>query len=187
MVLNTLAQIKALAEPLRYRVFELLTVEARTAKQTAGLMGMKPTRLYHHFGVLEKAGLIRKVKTRKKRGTTEKYYQAVADKIVLDANILGSKVLCPSSIYAGVFHATLEEIVETEQAAADASQEPPILVNRLKIRTTSAKIQALQRKLQEWIDTCQRASSSEGDAEYGVTVAFYQVAENFSQEERNEP
>jgi CO/xanthine dehydrogenase Mo-binding subunit len=84
LVLSTLAQIKALAEPLRYRVFELLTVEPRTAKQAAGLMGMKPTRLYHHFGVLEKAGLIRKVKTRKKRGTTEKYYEAVAQEVEID-------------------------------------------------------------------------------------------------------
>ena len=165
LVLNTLAQMKALAELLRYRIFDLLTVEARTAKQMAGLMGTKPTRLYFHFGVLDKAGLIRKVKTRKKRGTIEKYYEAVADKVVLDPNILGGKLLSPSSFFAGVFRSTLKEIVEAEQAAADASQEPPILVNRLKIRTTSAEVQALQRKLQEWIDTCQGTSSSEGDAE----------------------
>ena len=186
LVLNKPNQIKALADPLRYRVFELLTMEARTAKQTAEYMGVKPTRLYHHFGVLEKAGLIRKVKTRKVRGTVEKYYEAVAKKVVVDPDVLGKKALPLSSLYAAALQATLEEILDVERAAVDASQEPPVQLVRLKIRTTQTKIQELQSKLEEWVETCQESSSEEGDREYGITVAFYQMAENFSKEERNE-
>ena len=186
LVLSTLAQIKALAEPLRYRVFEQLTVEPRTARQTAGLMGVKPTRLYHHFGVLEKAGLIRKVKTRKKRGTTEKYYEAVAQKVEIDPDILGTKALPLRSLLAALFQSTLEEILDVERAAVDAAQEPPIRLHRLKVRTTQAKIQELKDKIDELVEILQDASNSDGDTEYGITVAFYQTAQNFSKEKTDE-
>lgn len=183
LVLNSLGQMKALAEPVRYRIFELLTLEARTAKQAAELMGMKPTSLYHHFGVLEKAGLIKKVKTQKKRGTTEKYFEAVADKIVLKPNLFGGKVLSASPLFAGVFQSTLEEIAETERAASEAS---PIWVNRLRIRTTPAKARTLQRKLKNWIKECQAVSNRSGDTEYGITVALYEVSETPSEERNSE-
>ncbi len=186
LVLSTLAQIKALAEPLRYRVFELLTVEPRTAKQTAGLMGMKPTRLYHHFGVLEKAGLIRKVKTRKKRGTTEKYYEAVAQKVEIDPDILGTKAISLRSLRSALFQSTLEEILDVERAAVDAAQEPPVQLYRLKVRSTQAKIQELKDKIEELVEISQDASNSDGDTEYGLTVAFYQIAQNFSKEKTDE-
>lgn len=186
LVLSTLAQIKALAEPLRYRVFELLTVEPRTAKQAAGLMGMKPTRLYHHFGVLEKAGLIRKVKTRKKRGTTEKYYEAVAQKVEIDPDILGTKALPLRSLRSALFQTTLEEILDVERAAVDAAQEPPVQLYRLKVRSTQAKIQELKDKIEELVEISQDASNSDGDTEYGLTVAFYQIAQNFSKEKTDE-
>jgi len=176
LVLDNAAQIRALADPLRYRVFELLTVEPRTAKQTAGLMGTKPTRLYHHFGVLEKAGLIRKVKTRRKRGTTEKYYEAVAKTIAFAPDILGDKVKPVSSLTSATFQTTLEEIAAVERAASDASKEPQVLMGRLKFRTTEAKAKKLQTKLEAWLKMCQEASDSNGDAEYAVMVACYQVA-----------
>jgi DNA-binding transcriptional ArsR family regulator len=72
-----LAQIRALANPLRLRILAVLG-EPRTTKQVAGLLGEKPTKLYHHVQVMERAGLVRLTDRRPKRGTVEKYYQAVA-------------------------------------------------------------------------------------------------------------
>ena len=66
------------ADPLRVRILETIVLEPRTTKQIAELLGEKPTRLYHHVDALAEAGLIRLVDTRPVRGTTEKYYQAVA-------------------------------------------------------------------------------------------------------------
>jgi len=76
--LTDLEQIRTLADPLRLRMLEAFGDE-RTTKQVADLLGEKPTRLYHHVDALERVGLIRLTRTARKRGTTEKYYRAVAE------------------------------------------------------------------------------------------------------------
>lgn len=49
---------RALADPLRIRLFELLAARPRSAKELAEVVGLPPDRLYHHLTQLEKAGLI---------------------------------------------------------------------------------------------------------------------------------
>jgi len=75
--LTGLDQVKALADPLRVRMLGEFADE-RTTRQVAESMNEKPTRLYHHVDALEKAGLIRMTRTRRNRGTLERYYRAVA-------------------------------------------------------------------------------------------------------------
>src|SRR5438128_4537285 len=72
------AEMRALAHPLRLRIIELFAEAPRTTKQVAELLGQPPTRLYHHVAALERAGLLRLVETRQNRGTTEKWYEAAA-------------------------------------------------------------------------------------------------------------
>lgn len=49
---------RALADPLRLRLFELLSVQPQSARELAGRVGMRPERLYHHLAQLEGAKLI---------------------------------------------------------------------------------------------------------------------------------
>src|SRR6266568_4208521 len=49
---------RALADPLRIRLFELLVVRPQSARELAGRVGMRPDRLYHHLARLEEAKLI---------------------------------------------------------------------------------------------------------------------------------
>ena len=62
-----------------------------TTKQVAELLGEKPTRLYHHVDLLHQAGLIRLTHTRKNRGTTEKYYEAIARQFASRCSLLGER------------------------------------------------------------------------------------------------
>jgi DNA-binding transcriptional ArsR family regulator len=71
------AEIRALAHPLRLRIMELFAEAPRTTKQVADILGEPPTRLYHHVAALDRAGLIRLKETRKNRGTTEKWFEAI--------------------------------------------------------------------------------------------------------------
>jgi len=80
-----LEQVRALAHPLRLRLFEMFAERPRTTKQAAEELGEAPTRLYHHVAALESAGLVRLCETRRKRGTTEKYFEAVKHRIVTEA------------------------------------------------------------------------------------------------------
>src|SRR3954471_20831047 len=68
------ADLRALAHPLRLRMMELFAESAKTTKQVADILGEPPTRLYHHVAALERAGLLELRETRKNRGTVEKWY-----------------------------------------------------------------------------------------------------------------
>jgi DNA-binding transcriptional ArsR family regulator len=49
---------RALADPLRVRLYELLVLRPQSAKELAGRVGLRPDRLYHHLAQLEEGKLI---------------------------------------------------------------------------------------------------------------------------------
>src|SRR5437899_3090059 len=75
------ADLRALAHPLRLRIMELFAESPKTTKQVAELLGEPPTRLYHHVAALERAGLVVLKETRQNRGAIEKWYASVAPQL----------------------------------------------------------------------------------------------------------
>jgi DNA-binding transcriptional ArsR family regulator len=175
LTLTSLAQVQALAHPLRFRAFERLTVSARTGKQLAQDLGTKPTQLYHHLKVLERAGLIRRVATRKTRGTTEKYFQAAADRVVVDPRLWAGRVSARQALAGQVLRVTFDEMTAA-QARFDQPRAAGVLLKRLRIRTTPAAAGRLRRQLENWLTAFAEASDPAAGNEYALTVAFYQVA-----------
>jgi len=49
---------RALADPLRIRMHEMLWLGPRSAKELAGAVGLAPDRVYYHLRQLERAGLV---------------------------------------------------------------------------------------------------------------------------------
>src|SRR5436305_3203053 len=78
---RTVADLRALAHPLRLRMMELFAESPKTTKQVAELLGQPPTRLDHHVAALERAGLLALKETRQNRGAVEKWYEGVAHQI----------------------------------------------------------------------------------------------------------
>jgi DNA-binding transcriptional ArsR family regulator len=76
--LETLEQLRAVADDLRLRILEQLALQAMTVTQLAGVLGEVPAKLHYHVRELEKVGLLKLVETREKGGILEKYYRAVA-------------------------------------------------------------------------------------------------------------
>jgi DNA-binding transcriptional ArsR family regulator len=70
---------RALADPLRIRLFELLAARPRSAKELAGLVSMRPDRLYHHLTQLEEAKLIEIAEYRRLPGGRVERVYAPAD------------------------------------------------------------------------------------------------------------
>ena len=171
--LTSFQQIRALAHPLRLRAFEALTEAPRTGKQLAELLGKKPTHLYHHLRVLEQAGLVRPVSTRKNRGTTEKFYQAVSDRVVLDKGLFPEQVAAADGLIGEIFRVTLDELGTARDLAERSASKPSVLVKRLRIRAPSGRIDELTERLEAWLDDFADASDEQGDREYAVTVALY--------------
>lgn len=76
--ITTEAQLKALADPFRMRLTSLVLERAATTSQLAEVVDRPVGTVGHHLKVLEEAGLIRVVRTRKVRAMTERYYGRVA-------------------------------------------------------------------------------------------------------------
>lgn len=99
LVVSEPRQLKALAPALRTKIVMLLRERARSIQELAAELGLPKGTVAHHVKVLEQAGLIRVVRTRKVRAVTEKYYGRVARLFVYevddpaDARALGSAAL----------------------------------------------------------------------------------------------
>src|SRR5262249_32148624 len=72
------AQLRALGDDLRSRIVILLREKAHSITELAELLGLAKGTVGHHVKVLEKAGLVRVVRTRKVRALTERYYGRTA-------------------------------------------------------------------------------------------------------------
>ena len=78
MVVADPKQLKAMADPLRTQLIQLLRDRARSTQEIAVELGLPKGTVGHHLKVLESAGLIRVVRTRKVRAMTEKFYGRTA-------------------------------------------------------------------------------------------------------------
>jgi DNA-binding transcriptional ArsR family regulator len=87
------AVAKALTHPLRVQIFARLGVLPGSAKDLAEEFDHSLGNIAYHLRRLRELGLVRLVKTVKKRGATEKIYEAVA---VVPADSLARKELPPS-------------------------------------------------------------------------------------------
>lgn len=76
------AALRAIADPLRSRMLELLAT-ARTVKELAAELGRPPDRLYYHLGLLEKHGLVKVVDDR----AAERRYVATSREILIDPGL----------------------------------------------------------------------------------------------------
>jgi DNA-binding transcriptional ArsR family regulator len=87
MVITDLETLKVLADPLRLSILEYL-MRPSTVKRIASKINKPATKLYYHFNLLEKHGLIVLVDTRIVSGIIEKHYQAAAKIYRVAKNLL---------------------------------------------------------------------------------------------------
>lgn len=76
-VIEDIATLKALADPVRMTLLDLTMAEPErtwTARELAGLVGVLPTNIYYHLNMLERNGLLQVRDTRIVNGIIEKHY-----------------------------------------------------------------------------------------------------------------
>ena len=75
---STLAQLRAMAGPLRSTILDLLLERAATVSELASALGRPKSTVAHHVNVLVDAGMLRVVRTRRVRAIDERYYGRTA-------------------------------------------------------------------------------------------------------------
>jgi DNA-binding transcriptional ArsR family regulator len=78
LVVSDPEQLRAMADPFRTQLIQLLRERARSTQEIAEELSVPKGTVGHHLKVLERAGLIRVVRTRKVRAVTEKFYGRTA-------------------------------------------------------------------------------------------------------------
>jgi DNA-binding transcriptional ArsR family regulator len=184
----TVAEMRALAHPLRLRILELFAEAPRTTKQVADLLGEPPTRLYHHVAALQRAGLLRLTKTRKNRGTTEKWFEAIARTMGSTTAVRSTRAAPREEAAArrAVAMAVLEQSrQEVVSSMSRANADRPLLA-RLVMVAPPAQLAELRERLMRLLRDVQRdfacedgepnegsAATPRDDAErWAVTITF---------------
>ena len=72
------AQLRAMADPLRSTLLDLLLERAATVRELASAVGRPKSTVAHHVNVLVDAGMLRVVRTRRVRAIDERYYGRTA-------------------------------------------------------------------------------------------------------------
>jgi len=85
---HSVTAFKALSEPLRLSILELLMYRPATLSQLGRSLGAHPAKIRHHLKMLEKAGLVSLDSTKVVGGFVEKYYRASAKAYQINKTIL---------------------------------------------------------------------------------------------------
>ena len=163
VVVTAPEQLRALADPLRSTLLELVLERAATVTELAHAVDRPKGTVAYHVNLLVGAGLLRVVRTRRVRAIDERYYGRVA-----------------RTFYIGVLHrpedrqvaAAVNALAEAaaESAAAHAADELRCLLVHARIpieevRNFWAQVQELARRFSQ--------IPRSGDQAYGFVAGLY--------------
>jgi DNA-binding transcriptional ArsR family regulator len=161
-------QLKALGDELRGRLVVMLRDRAQSVSELATKLKMPKGTVAHHVKVLEAAGLVKVVRTRRVRALTEKYYGRTARLFLYEsADSEGREDV--RNIVAVSLRVAAEEIlpVDEEDAAACSGV--------LRVRLNDADARRFNRRLDKLIEEFQTVDDPTGKP-YGLAVALYRRA-----------
>jgi DNA-binding transcriptional ArsR family regulator len=162
MVVSEPAQLRALSDDVRARIIALLRERAASASELGGLLDMPKGTVGHHLKVLERAGLVHVVRTRRVRAVTEKYYGRVARLFLYKS--------CDESddeLLLGI-GATSLRIASAELAAS-----PEVAMHALlRVRLNAAAAKRFNRRLDRLVNDARAAETADGE-DWGLAAALY--------------
>lgn len=185
--IKDLETLRAVSDPLRVQIVELLISQKLTVKQVAEKLGLAPSKLYYHFATLEKLGLIEVAETRMVANMVEKVFTSKAEVLDVDPAIFrfskeGDNEPFTMAI-ASVVDATREDIIRSlqarqfqlEQGAPEKSRR--FIINRVISRIPEERVEEFQERLVKLLEEFERENdaSVRGSKHqpYALTVAFY--------------
>jgi AcrR family transcriptional regulator len=181
--------LKAVADPLRAQVVELLIHDPLTVGQVAQRLGLAPSKLYYHFGLLEKIGLIAVVETRMVANIAEKIYRATGSHIAVEPSLLNLRTDAGketvNTLTVSTLDTTRDDLLRSLQARyamldAGSSRRPrAVNVSRMLSRLSDEQAQEFNRRivaLMHEFDAADAGPTPAGEDEpvtFALTVAFY--------------
>ena len=162
LVVEGAVQLRALGDEVRGRIVSLLGERAASVSELAVLLQMPKGTVSHHVKVLEDAGLVRVVNTRRVRALTEKFYGRVARLFIYQSGENGDEELV---------HTVAAMSLRTAAVELEAARE--IETNGLvRARLTAADARRFGRRLDKLMGDFRKADTPEGDT-FRLVGALY--------------
>ena len=160
-------QLKALADELRGRIIVLVREHARSVTELAERLALPKGTVAHHVKVLEQAGLVRVVRTRKVRAVTESYYGRTARLFLYDSND-GESAGEDRDIVAISLRVAADEILPLNYTDPEAIACSGVLRVRLAPKDAERFNRRLDKLMEEF-----RAAEDPAGVPYGLAMAMY--------------
>jgi DNA-binding transcriptional ArsR family regulator len=187
-VIKDMETLRAIADPLRTQILELLVKEPQTVKQVGKKLGLAPGKLYYHFNTLEKYGLIEVAETRQVANMIEKLYRATAAEIDLEPSLLsfttdqGKESI--HTLLTSSLDSTRDDLVRSLQARAynleqgAAPQPRKAFVKRAVSRIPDDKADEFSERLLALLAEFETMDEAQGleaqnNQTYALTLVFY--------------
>lgn len=161
LVVSAPEQLRALADDVRSSVVSLLRSRARSTQQLARELGIPKGTIGHHLKVLERAGLVRVVRTRQVRAVTEKFYGRTAHLFLIAAEDEADE----RGVVASLFRQVAREIDASPHVAA---------FGQAMARLAPGDLTRLQRRLKRLMDDF-AAADTPGGSPYRLPAALYET------------
>jgi DNA-binding transcriptional ArsR family regulator len=159
---------RALADPLRIRLFELLAIQPRSARELAVLIGRQPNRLYHHLAQLESGGLIEVAEYRRvPGGKAERVYAPTAVEPPADAASPEEQL----QFLAAVLEVTRADITAARQAG-EAGERRNVVLMRSVVRVSEQRLDVLRAQIEDFVQAADERPDDDGA---WTTVVFAAV------------
>jgi DNA-binding transcriptional ArsR family regulator len=160
---TTPAQLRAMADPLRATILDLLLERAATVAELAAAVQRPKSTVAHHVNVLVEAGMLRVVRTRRVRAIDERYYGRTAR--VFYVGVVNRPGEDPTTVHANALSVAAAESVPAHEA------------DQLRTILRHARIPA-QRAAEFWdrVDALTREFAQlprSGDTVYGFAAGLY--------------
>lgn len=155
-------QLKALGDEFRSRIVVLLRDRAQSVSELAAKLKAPKGTVAHHVKVLESAGLVKVVRTRRVRALTEKYYGRTARLFLYEG---GSEDV--GNIVALSLRIASDEILPV------ADEEDAVACSGvLRVRLNKADAKRFNRRLDKLMEEFRVADDPDG-VPYGLAIALY--------------
>jgi DNA-binding transcriptional ArsR family regulator len=114
IVVTAPEQLRAIADPLRARILDLLLERAATVAELAAAVRRPKSTVAHHVKVLVEAGMLRVVRTRRVRAIDERYYGRTARMFAV--GVVDRPGEDPTTVHANALSVAAAESVPAHEA-----------------------------------------------------------------------
>ncbi|MBA2286077.1 MAG: helix-turn-helix domain-containing protein [Ktedonobacteraceae bacterium] len=183
--IETIEQLRAIADVLRVRILDLLRERPMTVTQVGEALHESPAKVHYHVRELERVGLLLLVETREKGGILEKYYQPIAREIDVSPRLFTAPADEVTEALSGWFNQIKDGFLRALRAAFGPKEGPELSEKEQRARLqrfgfsfstaylTQEERQTLNKRIAELFKPYESRRGIEGEEEMLVTLLVY--------------